>query len=87
MEEIPITEARKRFMKLPDEAARDQVLAVTRRNKAVMAVMTWDLYEGLLETIEVLSDPDLMDDLKKGLDDVRTGRVYSIEDAYERLGL
>jgi len=35
-------------MKLPDEAAKHEVLAVTRRNKEVMAVMSWELYEGLL---------------------------------------
>ena len=25
-----------------------------------MAVMSWELYEGLLETLEVLSDPELI---------------------------
>ena len=48
MEKIPITEARKKFMKLPEEAAKHEILAVTRRNKEVMAVMSWELYEGLL---------------------------------------
>lgn len=87
MQKIPITEARNKFMKLPDQAAKDQVLAVTRRNKEVMAVMSWELYEGLLETLEVLSDPELMKHLKTALDDVKAGRTYLIADAYERLGL
>jgi len=86
MQKMPITEARKKFMKLPEQSAEDQVLAVTRRNKEVMAVMTWELYEGLLETIEVLSDPDLMIHLKESLEDVNSGKVYSISQAYERLG-
>jgi prevent-host-death family protein len=54
MEKIPITEARNKFMKLPEEAAKHKILAVTRRNKEVMVVMSWELYEGLLETLEVL---------------------------------
>jgi len=87
MERIPITEARNRFMKLPDRAAKDQVLAVTRRNKEVMAVMSWELYEGLLETLEVLSDPKLMNHLRKGIEDVKAGRTRSLSEAYERLGL
>jgi len=86
MERIPITEARNRFMKLPDKAAKDQVLAVTRRNKEVMAVMSWELYEGLLETLEILSDPELMNDLKRGIEDVKAGRTHSLKEAYERLG-
>jgi PHD/YefM family antitoxin component YafN of YafNO toxin-antitoxin module len=52
-----------------------------------MAVMSWELYEGLLETLEVMSDPKLMNHLKKGIDDVKAGRTYSLSEAYERLGL
>ena len=86
MEKIPITEARNRFMKLPDEAAKHEVLAVTRRNKEVMAVMSWELYEGLLETLELVSDDTLMKQLRKGLDDVKAGKTHSLREAYERLG-
>ena len=75
MERITITEARNKFMKLPEEAAKHEILAVTRRNKEVIAVMSWELYEGLLETLEVLSDPKLMNHLKKGIEDVKAGRV------------
>jgi len=87
MERIPITEARNRFMKLPDQATKNQVLAVTRRNKEVMAVMSWELYEGLLETIEILADPDLMGHLRKSMDDIQAGRTYSLAEACERLGV
>jgi prevent-host-death family protein len=86
MEKIPITEARNKFMKLPDKASKHEVLAVTRRNKEVMAVMSWELYEGLLETLEILSDSSLMKQLKKGVDDVKAGRTHSLQEAYERLG-
>jgi antitoxin YefM len=87
MQKIPITEARNRFMKLPDQAAKHEILAVTRRNKEVMAVMSWELYEGLLESLEVLSDPKLMVQLKEGMEDVKAGRTHSLSEAYKRLGL
>ena len=87
MQTIPITEARNKFMKLPDQAAKDQVIAVTRRNKEVMAVMSWEMYEGLLETLEVLSDRELMNNLRKGVEDVKAGRTHSLSKAYERLEL
>ena len=74
-------------MKLPDQAAKHKILAITRRNKEVMAVMSWELYEGLLETLEVMSDHELMNNLKMGLDDVKAGRTFSLPDVYERLGL
>ncbi len=87
MQKLSITEARNKFMKLPDQAARHEILAITRRNREVMAVMSWELYEGLIETLEVMSDPGLMNDLKKGVEDVKAGRTHTLSDAYERLGL
>jgi len=87
MKKITITEARNRFMRLPDEAAKHEILAVTRKNKEVLAVMSWELYEGLLETLEILSDAALMRQLKKGIEDVKAGRTHSLKEAYERLGL
>ncbi|MCP4683456.1 MAG: type II toxin-antitoxin system Phd/YefM family antitoxin [Desulfobacterales bacterium] len=87
MERISITEARNQFMKLPDRAGKHEVFAVTRKNEEVMAVMSWELYEGLLETLEILSDSVLMERLKKGIEDVKTGRTHSLQEAYERLGL
>ena len=87
MEKLTITEARNRFTKLPDEIADSQIIAVTRRNKEVMAVMSWELYEGLLETIEILADQELMGSLKRGLEDIRTGKTHTVEDTRKRLGL
>ena len=87
MEKLTITEARNRFTKLPDETANNRIFAVTRRNKEVMAVMSWDLYEGLLETMEILADKDMMEDFRRGLDDIQSGRTYDLEESRKRLGL
>jgi len=87
MQKLTITEARNKFMKLPDATAGNQILAVTRRNKEVMAVMSWELYEGLLETIEILADAKLMSDIKKGIKDIESGKTYSIEESRKRLGI
>ena len=74
-------------MALPDQTAEEKVLAVTRRNKKVMAVMSWDLYEGLLETVEILSDPKLMKSIKASIEDIKVDRTHSLPEAFERLGL
>lgn len=86
MQKLSITEARHEFMKLPERAANDQVLAITRRNKEVMAVMSWELYEGLLETLEVMADQDVMAQLKRAREDIASGRTLSLSDAQKRLG-
>ena len=87
MQKLTITEARNKFMRLPDETADNQIIAVTRRNKEVMAVMSWELYEGLLETIEILADPELMGNIKRGIEEIKSGKTYTIEESRRRLGL
>jgi len=87
VERLSITEARKSFMKLPQTTDKQQIIAVTRRNQEVMAIMSWELYEGLLETLDILADSELMENLKKAFRDTSSGRTYSIEKARERLGL
>lgn len=87
MQKITITQARNRLMKLPDETADNEIIAVTRRNKEVMALMSWELYEGLLETIEILADSEFMGQIKKGLEEIESGKTYSVEEARNRLGL
>ncbi|MBW1714976.1 MAG: type II toxin-antitoxin system Phd/YefM family antitoxin [Deltaproteobacteria bacterium] len=87
MERLTITEARNRFMKLPDQTAGNQIIAVTRRNKEVMAMMSWELYEGLLETIEILADQELMKNIKRGIKEIKSGKTYTIEESRKSLGL
>lgn len=87
MHKLTITEARNKLMKLPEEAEKNEIIAITRRNKEIMALMSWELYEGLLETIEILGDPELMKDLKKGMEQVRSGKTHTIEQVRKRLTL
>ena len=39
------------------------------------------LMDELLETIEILSDPGMMKDIRKGLEDIKTGRVKELHSA------
>lgn len=36
------------------------------------------LMEELLETVEILSDPDMMESIRKGLEDMKEGRVTEL---------
>jgi len=52
MQKIPITAARNKVMKLPSliKLPKSRALPLLRRNKEVVAVMSWELYERPLET-------------------------------------
>ena len=83
-------EARKRLTSLPEEFAQEPELgavAVTRRGKPVLAVLSWDLYESLLETMEVMGDPELMKALRRGAQDIAAGRLATSDEVRRDLGL
>jgi len=77
--QIQISEARRRLNALHKEMGPDETLSITSRGKQVFALMPWDLYESLIETIEIMGDPKLMKALKKGMQDIQSGRVTDWE--------
>ena len=87
---MTITRARAELMGIPRRLARakaDRTIAITRNGKPVLAVLPWEFYEGLVETLEILGDEEQLKSLRRGIEDVRRGRSSSHEDAKERLGL
>lgn len=86
MRTLPITAARKDFLDLP-EAVRDEPLYVTRHGRPVMTLVSVDQFEGMLETIEILSDQAFAGRLRKSLEEGRSGKTVSLAEAAARLGL
>lgn len=83
-------DARKRLTSLPEEFAHAPELgavAITRRGKPVLAVLSWDLYESLLETMEIMGDPELMKALRRGAQDIAAGRLAASDEVRRELGL
>jgi len=72
---IPITQARHELSRLPEEFADDDAsdaVAITRRGKPVLAVLPWDLYDSLVETLEILGDEDLMAALRQSIKEMES---------------
>lgn len=82
---LDITEARKQFTKLDERLREDPVIWITRRNKKAFAIVDSELFQTVLETIEILSDPDAFAMLQKGLQDIRAGRLHDHEDVKKEL--
>ena len=60
---------------------------MTRRGQPVLAVLPWEFYESLVETLEVLSDPEMVTAVRESLEDLKRGRVLSHAEARRRLGV
>ena len=84
---ISITEARNQLTRLPAELEKTQeTIAVTRNGEPKLAIMSWDLYQATVETMEIMSDPELMEQIRRGIKDIEEGRVVPWEEAKKRLG-
>ncbi len=87
---LPIMEARKQLTSLPEMLRHDgeiDVIEVTRRGKPVLAVMPWDLYEAVTETLEVMEDQELLAQLRQSIREMDSGALVPWEDARKELGL
>ena len=79
---LDISEARRQFNSL-DARMRDegvQVIHVMRHSRPAFAVVDADYLEAVLDTLDILTDPDALKMLEDSLEDIRAGRVYDHED-------
>lgn len=87
---MPIIEARSKLTALPEQFEQEPepgAVAVTRRGKPVLAILPWDLYESLIETLEILGDEQLVAALRQSVREAAEGKLISWEDAKAELGL
>ena len=60
-EQMPIDKARDLLANLPELLAEEKrAIALTKEGEPVLALMSWDLFESLIETMEIMADPDMM---------------------------
>lgn len=84
---LSMTDARDQLTRLPDELAQShETLTITRHGKPVLAVLPWELYEALLETLEVMGDPEMIAALRRSQEDIAAGRVKPLDQAFNELG-
>lgn len=85
-EQIPIGEARAMLTQLPERLKSENgAIALTRYSKPVLAVMSWDLFESIVETLEIMGDPEMMAALRRGIRDVQKGNLVAFEEVKAEL--
>lgn len=85
--EITTVNARRELTKLPEKlGANPATVAVTRRGKPVLAIMTWADYQAILETLEILGDDKAVEQLCRSIKEVKEGKTIPWKDAKARLG-
>ena len=87
-EHIPIVKARAMLTQLPELLAEEnRAVALTRRGRPVLAVMPWDLFQSIVETMEIMGDAEMMDALRRGIRDIQEGNLVSLDEVKAALGI
>jgi len=85
---IPANEARTNFYQLLEEVGSNlRRFVITHRGKTKAVIMPIEDVEAWEETLEILSDKKLMLDLKESDEDIKKGRVISLDDLKIRYDL
>ena len=86
MHTFSTTEARARFADLMKQIENDPVY-ITQRNIPKAVLLSVDEYEGLIETLEIMADPRLMESIRRGKADIAAGRTVDWDDLKRELKL
>jgi prevent-host-death family protein len=85
---VPFTEARAKLSELLDELdERHEHVVITRSGRPVAVLVPADEQEVLEETMEILQDESLLDALRESEEDVRAGRLKTLDEVRRDLGL
>ena len=83
---IPASLARSNFYDLLDEVSKTpKRFVITRRGRAQAVVLSPEEVESWEETLEVMSDKKLMEDIREGMEDIEKGRTYSLDKVIKEL--
>lgn len=87
MKELSITETRNKILSLPDELDETDIVKVTRRGRHVLTILPADLYETIAETLDIMSDPELLEALRTSVKQIKSGKTQSLQDVRREHGI
>ena len=81
---IPITQAKARLLDMVRQLREtDETIAITKNGVPEAVLLSMARFEGLLESIDILADPDMVAQLQASAVDVREGRLVELDEAFD----
>jgi antitoxin YefM len=75
---FPLSEVKIKLSKLIQNIIRnDDEIVITLNGKPAAVLMNVEEFESWKETCEIMSDPDFFSDIKKGVEDIKSGKFKS----------
>ena len=90
---LSMVEARDQLTRLPAQFEDDlkgndyqPMVKVTKHNKPVLAILPWELYESIVETLEILGDEEQVVALRQGIQEATENKGKPWKTAKKELG-
>lgn len=81
MTTIPLAEARAQLSRLVDEVVRThERIEVTRKGRRAAVILSADDYDSIMETLDVLSDPELRQEIRQAEAELDAGEFSTLEE-------
>lgn len=82
---IPITNAKARFSELIRQVEKeDNTIAITKDGVPTAVIISMERFEGLLETLDILSDEKTIRSLRKSISQARKGEWINYDKVFGR---
>lgn len=80
---VPITQAKAKLLDMVRQLRdTNDTIAITKNGVPEAVMLSMKKFEGFLETIDILADPELMKQLKGSAKDVKEGRLIDLDKAF-----
>lgn len=81
---LPVTKVKRNLLEiLKQMELEEETVALTKNGEPIGVMMSLSRYEGLMETIEILSNRKIVTALKASQKDFKSGRVVDHESAWK----
>lgn len=85
MKMIPLSEAKMKFSQIIDEVTTlNEEIIVTKNGRPAVVIVDADEYESWKETQLILSDSEMMTEIRQGLEEIEEiSRLYTLEELFD----
>ncbi len=85
---MSLSEARKRIFEIAGKVQEPEVyFTLTEKGQRKVIIMSADEFDSLMETMELLGDPELMKEIEEAEKEYKNGEIYSWDEVKQQLRL
>lgn len=89
MKTLSLTDTRNKLLEIAEEMERkpSTAVSVSKHGRPLMTLISTDVYEGILETLDILSNPKATASIRKSIRQMKAGKTIPWEKVKKDLDL